>query len=362
MKILYVIGSRLMSGCEDHLFDLARWFRGHGVDPVFVLRAGSQLQEKLEASGIRCYPAFIPGNKAGLPFRIAQAISAEKPDVISVNREHNILPSVAGMVLSLPFVGRRPKMVAVFHTPTGRWYPGLGRFDGIIGTSEYTAGSFVRANPGIRSRTEVIRYGITLPAADAAAKRDRDRPRRFFRDRKFPVIGMVGELWKNQEELVDIAPALVERFPDITIAIIGGYEGGDLLRQKIAASRLEDHFVLTGRVARESIPDVFFDLDLSVSTHRNEGFGIVHIESLAAYTPVVAYNSGGLVEILEKGGGVLVDGAVPEFAAAVVDLLQDDDQRMALGEEGRHVVEKNFSVDAMGQQHLEFYRKIVGEK
>jgi hypothetical protein len=33
MKILYVIGSRLMSGCEDHLLDIAVWFRAQGVEP-----------------------------------------------------------------------------------------------------------------------------------------------------------------------------------------------------------------------------------------------------------------------------------------------------------------------------------------
>jgi L-malate glycosyltransferase len=297
-----------------------------------------------------------------LPLRIAKAIRAEQPDVISINREHNILPACVGLLLAYPFLRTRPKLAAVFHTPTGRWYPGLGKFAGIIGTSEYTAESFIRVNPGIRAKTAVIHYGITVPSVDAASKLVRERPRKFFRGRKFPIIGMVGELWKNQEELVDAAPYLVERFPDITIAFIGGYDGAESLSKKIAASGLKDHFILTGRVDRKLIPDIFYDLDLSVSTHRNEGFGIVHIESLAAYTPVVAYNSGGLVEILEKGGGVLVNGTVSEFAEAVADLLRDDSRRMALGDEGRKVVENNFSIEAMGQKHLEFYRKIAGQR
>jgi glycosyltransferase involved in cell wall biosynthesis len=359
MKILYVIGSRLMSGCEDHLLDIAVWFRAHGVEPVFLVRKGCLFQERLDAFGISNYPVFIPGSKAGLPLRIAKVICAEQPDVISINREHNIMPAQAALVLARPFLKQKPKMVAVFHTPTGRWYPGLSRFNGVIGTSVYTADSFVRENPGIRNKTSVINYGITLPSADPASKLIRERPRKFFHGRGFPIIGMVGELWKNQEELVAVAPHLMERFPGITIAIIGGYEGGDSLRQKIAAAGLEAHFVLTGRVARELIPDVFFDLDLSVSTHRNEGFGIVHIESLASYTPVVAYNSGGLVEILREGGGVLVDGGTNEFAAAIIDLLVNDERRWALGREGRRVVEENFSADAMGQKHLAFYRRLV---
>jgi glycosyltransferase involved in cell wall biosynthesis len=360
MKILFVIGSRLLSGCEDHLLDLAVWLRDHDVEPVFLVRNGSLLQERLNGLGVKNHPVFVPGRKPGLPFRIAKAVRAEQPDVISINREHNIYPTCMGAALAYPFLDRKPKFAAVFHTPTGRWYPGLTRFSGIIGTSEYTAESFIRANPGIRGKTSVIHYGIDLPPADTASRLTSQRPRRFFHDRKFPIIGMVGELWKNQGELVDAGQYLVKRFPDITIAFIGGYEGLEPLQKKIADAGLTRNFILTGRVPREKLADIFYDLDLSVSTHRNEGFGIVHIESLASYTPVVAYNSGGLVEIIRKGGGVLVEGQTKEFADAVIALLADEERRWALGREGRRVVEENFSIDVMATRHLAFYTAITG--
>jgi glycosyltransferase involved in cell wall biosynthesis len=358
MKILFVNNARVCSGCEDHLIDLAVWLTGHGVQPVFLVRDGSILQERLADVGIKAYPVFDPNRKLGLLHRIGNAIRAEQPDVISINREHNILPVTAATLLVYPFLRTKPKMVAVFHAPTGRWYPGLGRFDGIIGTSDYTAAPFIRKNPGIKDKTTVIHYGIAVRPVDAASKLVRERPRKYFNDRKFPIIGMVGELWKNQEELVDVARYLVERFPDITIAFIGGYEESRPLKAKIESSGFPDRFIWTGRLDRQLIPDVFHDLDLSVSTHRNEGFGIVHIESLAGYTPVVAYNSGGLVEILRIGGGVLVNGGTEDFAEAVDDLLSDDARRFQLGIEGRRVVEENFSIDAMGNKHLSFYNKL----
>lgn len=359
MKILYVIGSRLLSGAEDHLLDMVVWYKAHDVEPVFLLRKDSLLRERLTELGVRSYPVFVPGRKAGLIPRIAKAIIAEQPDIISVNREHNIFPTYISMRLVRPFLQRTPRMAAVFHTPTGRRYPVLGRFDGVIGTSEYTANSFIATNPAIKEKTEVIHYGALLPEINPLQKLVVERPRRFFQGRKFPLIGMAGELWKNQEELVDAAKFLVEVFPEITIAFIGGYEGKEPLQEKIAAAGLEKNFILTGRIPRNRMSDAFFDLDLSVSTHRNEGFGIVHIESLAAYTPVVAYNSGGLVEIISKGGGVLVDGAPREFSDAIIALLLDDARRFALGREGRQVVEEHFSIDAMGRKHYDFYRRML---
>jgi glycosyltransferase involved in cell wall biosynthesis len=358
MKILYVTNSRLCSGAEDHLLDVSAWLRDRGVEPVFLIREGSALKERLDSYGFRHYQAFTPGRKISSIFRIADILKKELPDVVSVNREYNILPLYIAERLASPFIKKRPKMAAVLHTPTGRWCPGIGAFDGVVATSGYTAESFFRSNKGIQGKTSIIHYGIRLPEAEMRVKLDKNRERKIFREKKYPVIGMVGELWKNQEELVDAARYLVGAYPDITIAFIGGYDGADRLREKIDHSGLAKNFVLTGRLGREMMPDVFRDLDLSVSTHRNEGFGIVHIESLAAYTPVVAYNSGGLVEILREGGGVLVEGETGDFAKAVIDLLSDDEKRKSLGIDGRRVVEEHFSIDAMGKKHLAFYEKL----
>ncbi len=359
MKILYVNNARVSSGAEDHMVDVASWLKAHGEEAVFLVTRGAVLENQLTEIGVRYLSVFDKSRRLGLPVRIARAILAEQPDIVSINREHNIFPVLLSTRIAAPWLRKKPKMVAVFHTPTGRYYPGLKSFDGIIATSEYTAGGFIRANPGIERLLAVIRYGIRMPVADEAGKRDRNRPRRYFRDRGFPIIGMVGELWKNQEELVDAARFLVDSFPDLTVAFIGGYEESQSLKDRISRNGLEKHFVLTGRLPRSTIPDVFFDLDLSVSTHRNEGFGIVHIESMACLTPVVAYNSGGLVEIVRKGGGVLVDGETEDFARAVVDLLSDDERRQRLGFEGRKVVEDHFSIDAMGRNHLSYYRDVL---
>jgi L-malate glycosyltransferase len=205
--------------------------------------------------------------------------------------------------------------------------------------------------------TSVIHCGIPITDLQVT-KNDKNRERRVLKGRKFPIIGMVGELWKNQEEMIDAGVSLCAELPDITIAIVGG-GGTEHLTKKIAAYGLEKNFLLTGRIPREQIPDLFYDLDLSVSTHRNEGFGIVHIESLAARTPVIAYNNGGLVEIIRNGGGILVNGGTEDFTREIIGLLNDDERRFALGEEGRIVIEKNFTLDMMVKRHVEYFQKLM---
>jgi glycosyltransferase involved in cell wall biosynthesis len=80
------------------------------------------------------------------------------------------------------------------------------------------------------------------------------------------------------------------------------------------------------------LADLSHDLDLSVSTFHNEGFGLIHLESLAAGTPVVAYQEGGQVDILSgEEAGILVDGGIADFAAGIIALLKYHDRRFAMG-------------------------------
>jgi len=362
MKILFVDNADLVGGAEEHLLDLSAWLAGKGVEPVFVAREEGHFREALRQRGFAHYPSSrVWPRKALSLFQVARAIAREKPDVISVNREHDLLPAYIALGMARPALRRTPRTVAVFHTPTGRRHDVLARYDEVLCTSDFTAGAFIRANPWIRDRVAVIHYGIRIHDVDRVGKLRRDRPRRFFTERGFPIIGMVGELWKNQEELVDAARLLISEFPHLTVAVVGGGYPSQMtaLQEKIRRYGLGRNFVLTGRVNRGRIPDVFHDFDLSVSTHRNEGFGIVHIESLANLTPVVAYNVGGYVEMLRDGGGRLVEGGVEELAGAVATLLRDDGRREVLAREGRQIVEEKFSLERMGERHLDYYRRIV---
>jgi len=64
--------------------------------------------------------------------------------------------------------------------------------------------------------------------------------------------------------------------------------------------------------------------------------------------------------MLEKGGGVLVDGNACDLARAIEKVLSDGSFRRSLALEGRSLVEENFTRDVMGRNHLSYYEKITG--
>lgn len=363
MKLLLINNDKGWGGGQEFLKDLAEELRLFGIEVRLVVRAGSPSEHCFRELGFTVYP-MPHGGCRDIPavITLASVMRRERFDVISINREHDIVPTVLARRLAFPFTppGR---LVMSYHIGIGRDQPFLGAMDAIVCVSDHVRETLLARYPDAALKTRVLSNGIRLPPPPVPGKFRRDRERRILKGVGFPLIGMVGAFWKNQKELVDCLPLLTEKFPGVRVAFVGDNTEWSLVKplmDKIRELGVAEQVIFTGKLPREQIFDIFYDLDLSVTTHRNEGFGIVHLESLAAGTPVISYNEGGVVDIFRgETVGVMVDGGTAEFAAAVIALLQDDQRRFASGMRGYNLVRQRFSVQAMGEQYFRFYQSIL---
>ena len=86
------------------------------------------------------------------------------------------------------------------------------------------------------------------------------------------------------------------------------------------------------------------------SLMQDEHFGIVPLEAMAAYKPVIACNSGGPVESIKNGvTGFLCDPTPQEFSSAMAKLLNDPQGAEKMGREARRHVDESFSTKSFGQ-------------
>jgi glycosyltransferase involved in cell wall biosynthesis len=365
MKILYVSnGSNFLGagGMEYHLIDITNWLEGRGVETALAVRKGTYFEQHLLRDKPNVYPLSWTGvGKVFSLFQAAKTILDFAPDIISINRERDIIRIFSIAKFMGLFLKKKPKIVSVFHNLGWRSSFDLRKLDGIIFPNNYIKQDYLLNNKCVEDKTTIIYHGIQLPEIDPKEKLNPLRQRKYFKGVKRPLIGMVGEMRKNQEELIDVAYHLKKRISDFTFAVVGKASEQEInsMKAKTAQRGLADNFMFTGRVDRKYIPDIFYDFDLSVTTHRSEPFGLVFIESLASYTPLIAYNSGGPVEILEKGGGTLVAGGPEEMANELASLLTNDELKKSMALSGRAAAEKYFSIDAMGQQHYTFYTSIA---
>lgn len=84
---------------------------------------------------------------------------------------------------------------------------------------------------------------------------------------------------------------------------------------------------------------------------QDEHFGIVPLEAMAAYKPVIACNSGGPVETIKNGvTGFLCAPTPLEFSNAMAQLIDDPRRAERMGLEAREHVGRTFSTKIFGQQ------------
>jgi phosphatidylinositol alpha-1,6-mannosyltransferase len=94
--------------------------------------------------------------------------------------------------------------------------------------------------------------------------------------------------------------------------------------------------------------DIFtVHLNKGVLTNREEAFGVVFIEAMAAGLPIVAGNSGAITEtVIDGKTGILFEPEdVSGQAAALFKLGTDLDMRNRMGKEAWLLAKERFSMD-----------------
>jgi glycosyltransferase involved in cell wall biosynthesis len=183
------------------------------------------------------------------------------------------------------------------------------------------------------------------------------------------IIGIVGQLHpvKNQGELVELAPNLLRRLPNVRFALVGGEapsvpEYATKLRRRVTERGLDGAVRLLGH--RDDALALIAGLDVAVvvtlpsgRTRGGEGFGLVSLEALAAGTPVVGYDAGALREVVGECGEVVAPGDRAALVEALRHILEEDAVRERMAHCGLNRARTVFSLERWIEQMKECYRE-----
>ncbi|WP_410514182.1 glycosyltransferase family 4 protein [Paenibacillus sp. BR2-3] len=184
-----------------------------------------------------------------------------------------------------------------------------------------------------------------MPEAWSKLRGERRRELRIAPEK--PLIGYVSSFInkeKGLEHFVNMAVLVTARYPDsqfLVVGIPGDKSYYERCVRKVKLEGLTSRFRFVGY--EECIPAAYCALDLLVVPSLiREGFGMTALEGLAFGKPVVAYDSGGLLEILHTAGcgNYLVPAEnIAELAEAVCTLLAAPGMAAAVGSQARERVD-----------------------
>ncbi len=174
-----------------------------------------------------------------------------------------------------------------------------------------------------------------------------------------PTIISVGRLVhrKGQDKLIQGLPAIRKEIPNARLVLIGEGPYRKKLEKLTADNNLGDAVIFIGRIPHHELPSYISMGDVFAMPSRSrffglevEGLGIVYLEASACGLPVLAGDSGGAPETVQRGiTGDVVDGR-DEMAIAnsLITLLKDPVRLKKMGEAGRQwiVQEWNWKIFA----------------
>ncbi|MES1181382.1 MAG: glycosyltransferase, partial [Flavobacterium sp.] len=113
----------------------------------------------------------------------------------------------------------------------------------------------------------------------------------------------------------------------------------------------------------EPVPDIeskYLEASFLLMTSRFEGFGMVLTEAMACGLPCIAYDCPcGPRAIINEGvnGFLIEDNNAALFAEKIIQLIEDEDLRIRLGENAKASVEK-YNIDVVMQKWNQFFNSL----
>ena len=217
--------------------------------------------------------------------------------------------------------------------------------DLVLTSSRYSAAAIEREYGVAASRIRVVPEGIEIERWRAAL----DSAERLPEDP--PGILCVAHLYPRKD-VAGLLDAMARLRARAVLRVVGTGPELERLRRQAGRLALADRVEFSGHVSFSRLAAEYRRASVFCLPSRQEGFGIVFLEAMAAGLPIVAARAGAVPEVVGEDCGVLVPPADPQaLATALEELLGDAGRRASLGAAGKRRVER-FEAHAAASEFL----------
>lgn len=223
--------------------------------------------------------------------------------------------------------------------------------DGLLVTTEYVRDELVRAIIDVpQERFLVLPCGIDLkefhPGGNGGILKT------YLLPEQYVICPGALTTVKGPQNVVEASLEYADIAPTIFI-------GDGELREHLE-TRLGDRGSLLGFVSAEDKAALINAASvLTAAPEKKEHFGIIYAEALAAGTPPVAYEGGGVSSIITDATGVLTKRDPKSLGCAIRELLTDPERLDTMAREGRSRAQEKFSWIELGGRLADWLDQII---
>ena len=336
MRILQLIQKKQLRGAEVFACQLSHELqrKGHTVRVVALYEGDVELPfPQVEALGI----SRFPGSEMITMYRLSRLVQHWKPDIIQTNAGDTTRMAVWSKMLfrwKVPVVMRNASTISQYMG-TGikkRLYGFLVRkVSAIASVSEVSKRDFEEQFPDSASKLHLLPIGIN------PSDFQHTDPVLIPGPYMLHVGGFTFE--KNHQGLLRLIEQVRLQIPDIQLLCAGDGPLFSEVQESIKRKQLEPNVKLLGR--RTDVPGLLKGAKLLVLPSIIEGLPGVLLEAMYARVPVIAYNTGGIAQIVRPETGWLIEkGDEDAFCNAIVQLWN------ATPEELQHQIDQAYNMVA----------------
>lgn len=365
IRILHMLWSGGAGGTERFVRDSALYGdMARFEHSVCFLSHGGLFATEIEKHGIQTYYLGMKdGSSISRGARIRGLMKQVAPHIIQSHCRNYLVnalivqrtgPKKIYFEHGSDLVAQDQKKEVVFYNAIGRHY------DLIVANSYYTRNKILELTCIGADKISVFYIGINPDDYVNVSHRDELRQKFGFSE-KDAVIGTVGRLveQKGIDDFIIAATEIQNLCPACRFVVVGGGNKRAELERMAHGYNVDVSFL----GERPDISAILTMFDLFLFTPKWEPFGIVLLEAMAASIPVVAYAVPGMKEIIDKGGGAVVEKRDPRLLAqTAIGLLNNHTQYQRLQEAGRANVYTNFDIRKNMKELENIYRRLLLKK
>jgi len=162
---------------------------------------------------------------------------------------------------------------------------------------------------------------------------------------------------KRIEMLIDAVEILHRDGCKLHLAVVGGGQMEQQLKETVSQKGLGEVVEFTGRIDADDVPHIYRQNDVFVSASMQEGMSNAMLEAMASGLPIVTTRCEGVEELVTDTGLVIEQSNAEAIAGAIRKLAYDRETQRQMAIAARSHAER-FTWNRAAEEYLSLYKRL----